>query len=83
MKKLFFQGVKLGLIVNLFSLIFALAYILVVEQQLTKSLDKFSLPLKLGTVVTSDRIDLNDSIKQRDSWSKISNQFSFFVVENQ
>lgn len=78
MKNIFLQGLRLGLIVNLLSVVFALAYIFAVELQLTKPLDKFSLPLKLGTVVTSDRVYFKDSIKQRDSWSKISNQFRFF-----
>lgn len=83
MKKIFLQGLKLGLIVNLFSLIFALIYVFVVEQQLTKSLDKFLLPLRLGTIVSSDRIYSKHSTKQTISWSNISNQFSFFVVEYQ
>jgi len=81
MKNIFLQGLRLGLIVNLLSVVFALAYIFAVELQLTKPLDKFSLPLKLGTVVTSDRVYFKDSIKQRDSWSKISNQFRFFLIE--
>jgi len=81
MKKIFLQGLKLGLIFNVSIIVFALVYISVVEQQLAKPLDKFSLPLKLGTVVTSDRIYFKDSLKKRDSWLRISNKFNFFVVE--
>ena len=83
MKNIFLRGLKLGLILNLSSIVFAVFYIFAVETQLTKPLDKFSLPLKLGTIVTSDRVYFKNSIKQRDSWSRIFKQFSFFVLENE
>ena len=85
MKKIFLQGLKFGLIINLASIIFAIIYIFVIESTLSKPLPKFGLSLKLGTVADSRRIFAQDvpSMKQRDYWSKIQNNFDFFVLEYQ
>lgn len=85
MKKIFLQGLKLGFIVNIVSIIFTIIYIVVIESTLIKPLPKFGLSLKLGTVTDSRRIFARDvpSMKQRDSWSKIQTNFDFFVPEYQ
>lgn len=85
MKNIFLQGSKLGLIINLASLFFAAIYVFLIELILVKPLDKFALPLKLGTVADSRRIFDRDvpSMKQRDSWLKIQDNFDFFVPEYQ
>jgi len=85
MKKIFLQGLKLGLIINLASIISAIIYIFVIESTLIKPLPKFALFLKLGTVTDSGRIFDRDipSMKQRDYWSKIQDNFDFFVPEYQ
>jgi len=85
MKKIFIQGLKLGLIINLASIVSAIIYILSVESVLIKPLPKFALPLKSGTIANSRRIFDRDvpSMKQRDYWSKIQDNFDFFVLEYQ
>jgi len=85
MKKIFLQGLKIGLIINLASLFFAAVYVFSIESILTKSSPEFALPLKLGTVTDSVRIFSRDvpSMKQRDYWSKIQDKFDFFVPEYQ
>ena len=85
MKKIFLQGLKLGLIINLVSIISAIIYIFVIESTLIKPLPKLALSLKLGTVADSSRIFALDVpfMKQQDSWLKIQDNFDFFVSEYQ
>lgn len=85
MKKIFLQGLKFGLIINLASIISAIIYVFVIESILIKPLPKFALSLKLGTVADFTRIFARDnpSMKQRDYWSKVQDNFDFFVPEYQ
>ncbi|MEG4198590.1 hypothetical protein [Microcoleus sp. Pol12A5] len=86
MIKLFFNGLKLGLIINIFGFVLGLTvYTLVIEFWLSKPVESFKMPLKLGTVVDSirlfDKLAPNRHIRQ--SWANIENNFSYFVIEYQ
>ncbi|MEG4326728.1 hypothetical protein QUB37_26895 [Microcoleus sp. AT3-A2] len=86
MIKLFLNGLKVGLIVNIFVTIFGLLlYTVIIENWLTKPVDSFELPLKLGTIVDSVRLfeNLTPNMQLRKSWQNIQNKFSYFVIEYQ
>lgn len=83
--RLFWNGLKIGFCVNILSILFLFAYVLIIENWLTKPVNFFSLPLELGTIVDSRRLFDQDvpSMKLRKSWLNIQNKFSFFVIEYQ
>jgi hypothetical protein len=85
MKKIFLQGLKVGLLVNLVSIIFAGVYVLIIESFLFKPVERFVPSLKLGTVADHHRIFARDvpSMQERESWLRIQNHFDFFVPEYQ
>ena len=83
--KLFFKGLKVGLILNTVLVVGLIIYVLTIESWLSKPIKKFDFPLKLGTVVDSARLFDEDvpSMKLRNSWLNIQDKFSYFVVEYQ
>ncbi|MEG5160250.1 hypothetical protein QUB37_07315 [Microcoleus sp. AT3-A2] len=85
MIKLFFKGLKVGLFLNIILFAGLIAYVLTIENWLTKPVEKFNLPLELGTVVDSVRLFDQDvpSMKLRKSWLNIENNFNYFVIEYQ
>lgn len=86
MLKLFLNGLKSGLVVNFCATIFGLVvYTLIIESWLSKPIDSFQLPLKLGTIVSSERLFAKDmpSMQLRKNWQNIENKFNYFVIEYQ
>ncbi|MEG4971026.1 hypothetical protein QUB11_31020, partial [Microcoleus sp. B6-A1] len=85
MIKLFLKSLKHGLVLAFFLIFFLIVYTIWINLWLAKSVGQFKVPLKLGTVVSSDRLfnKLIPSMELRHSWQNIQNKFNYFVIEYQ